>query len=377
MGQQKPLILDGGTFKDLPTGEQLEVNAGTAALPAVTVVGDPNTGIYSPGADQFAISTAGTQRVAFDSAGTVSFPATAKINLAAGAEVTSNLVFDSDFAGNLVIGATATIALRSATAIAVTVSFSAGPGSITITINNSTTFTATYGGTPSTPTVAQLITALQTGQFTSVTLTSGSPASNLPGSGTYNVTLTAGYPYNIQNVADPSSAQQVATKNYVDTKTIGAANGGSGLSSPTANRVLLSNGASAFQTIAGTANRQALTWTGSTWAASTEGGASAAATIGSTNNDYNPGTGSFFRITASTNPTNITGIAGGADGRLIYIVNVSAANALVLQNENVGSAVANRIITGSGADVSLAANGVATLLYDASSSRWRIVAVRP
>jgi hypothetical protein len=36
--------------------------AGTAALPSISFSGDPNTGIYSPGADQVAISTAGSGR---------------------------------------------------------------------------------------------------------------------------------------------------------------------------------------------------------------------------------------------------------------------------------------------------------------------------
>lgn len=45
--------------------------AGTAALPSISFTGDPNTGIYSPGADQVAISTNGTQRVTVDSSGLV------------------------------------------------------------------------------------------------------------------------------------------------------------------------------------------------------------------------------------------------------------------------------------------------------------------
>ena len=49
----------------------LAVTAGTAALPAITPSGDPNTGIYSPGADQVAISTNGTGRVFVDSSGRV------------------------------------------------------------------------------------------------------------------------------------------------------------------------------------------------------------------------------------------------------------------------------------------------------------------
>jgi hypothetical protein len=41
----------------------LAVTAGTAALPGIAVSGDPNTGITSPGADQLAISTGGTERM--------------------------------------------------------------------------------------------------------------------------------------------------------------------------------------------------------------------------------------------------------------------------------------------------------------------------
>jgi hypothetical protein len=43
--------------------------AGTAALPGLTPEGDSNTGIYSPGADQVAISTNGSERLRVDSAG--------------------------------------------------------------------------------------------------------------------------------------------------------------------------------------------------------------------------------------------------------------------------------------------------------------------
>jgi hypothetical protein len=49
----------------------LAVTAGTAALPAITPSGDPNTGIFSPGADQVAISTNGTGRLTIDASGNV------------------------------------------------------------------------------------------------------------------------------------------------------------------------------------------------------------------------------------------------------------------------------------------------------------------
>jgi hypothetical protein len=49
----------------------LAVTAGTAALPAITPSGDPNTGIFSPGADQLAISTNGVQRINIEADGDI------------------------------------------------------------------------------------------------------------------------------------------------------------------------------------------------------------------------------------------------------------------------------------------------------------------
>ena len=47
------------------------IAAGTAASPTVKFTGDTNTGIYSPGADQVAISTNGTGRLFVDASGNV------------------------------------------------------------------------------------------------------------------------------------------------------------------------------------------------------------------------------------------------------------------------------------------------------------------
>jgi hypothetical protein len=41
----------------------VKVAAGTAAAPSLAISGDPNTGLYSPGADQVALATAGTGRL--------------------------------------------------------------------------------------------------------------------------------------------------------------------------------------------------------------------------------------------------------------------------------------------------------------------------
>jgi hypothetical protein len=44
---------------------------GAAATPSLTFTGDPNTGLYSPGADQLALSTGGTGRLFVDASGNV------------------------------------------------------------------------------------------------------------------------------------------------------------------------------------------------------------------------------------------------------------------------------------------------------------------
>ena len=55
------LSLAGGTL----TGALLVDDSGTAALPAIAFDGDTNTGIFSPGADQLAVTTGGVERVEF------------------------------------------------------------------------------------------------------------------------------------------------------------------------------------------------------------------------------------------------------------------------------------------------------------------------
>jgi hypothetical protein len=56
---------------------------GTAAAPGITFTGDTNTGLYSPGADQVAISTNGTGRLFVDSAGTIGIGAQGEASLSA------------------------------------------------------------------------------------------------------------------------------------------------------------------------------------------------------------------------------------------------------------------------------------------------------
>jgi hypothetical protein len=65
------VVHDGTTVGGHPLQKQYPP-LGSAAAPTYTFTGDTNTGIYSPGADQVAVSTGGTQRLLIDSSGNIS-----------------------------------------------------------------------------------------------------------------------------------------------------------------------------------------------------------------------------------------------------------------------------------------------------------------
>ena len=71
----------------------LAVTAGTAALPGIAVSGDLNTGIYTPGADQLAISTGGTSRLAVS---TTAVSSTLAVDHPLGAVGTPSITFTGD-----------------------------------------------------------------------------------------------------------------------------------------------------------------------------------------------------------------------------------------------------------------------------------------
>lgn len=65
----------------------------------------------------------------------------------------------------------------------------------------------------------------------------------------------------------------------------------------------------------------------------------------------------------------LRGLAGGRDGRRLWLF---CPNATTIANEAAGDATAaNRITTGSGADATV--TGLALLVYDATTSRWRLL----
>jgi len=81
----------------------------------------------------------------------------------------------------------------------------------------------------------------------------------------------------------------------------------------------------------------------------------------------------FIRVTGPTAGFTIRGITNVADGRYILLANRSG-QIMTLANQNANSTAANRIITGSGADLAFAADSVVVLVYDNTTQRWLVIA---
>lgn len=79
---------------------------------------------------------------------------------------------------------------------------------------------------------------------------------------------------------------------------------------------------------------------------------------------------SSFRLTGAA-PV-LRGISGGSAGRIIVIVNASGTT-ISVKNEDATPSAANKIITGTAADLTLADTASVVLQYDGTSSRWRVV----
>jgi hypothetical protein len=90
--------------------------------------------------------------------------------------------------------------------------------------------------------------------------------------------------------------------------------------------------------------------------------------------DYNPtgyATASVLRLSSDASRT-VTGLVGGVDGRVVVVQNVGS-NDIVLADADIGSTEGNRFALDG--DLTLGADTGAILLYDATASRWRLLAV--
>ena len=89
-------------FTNLNTAklETAAIPLGTAAAPSISFLSDANTGIYSPGADQVAVATNGTQRLSIDASGNIGLGTTPVANTLIGGARGSALPALIELAGN-------------------------------------------------------------------------------------------------------------------------------------------------------------------------------------------------------------------------------------------------------------------------------------
>lgn len=103
----------------------------------------------------------------------------------------------------------------------------------------------------------------------------------------------------------------------------------------------------------------------------------AAFTLGAgNNNNFDPQFITTILAAANAAGSTITGIAGNQSGRQLRIVLVSGGP-LTIAHQNVASAVANRIISPTGANLTLQIDDPLDLEYDATAQRWRVVSLVP
>lgn len=87
--------------------------------------------------------------------------------------------------------------------------------------------------------------------------------------------------------------------------------------------------------------------------------------------DYALGVISVLRWNGASALT-LDSIANGTDGRVLFIMNVTAAQTLTLDHDTGGTA-ANRIVCPGAEDFILAAGNAALLMYDSTATRWKVI----
>jgi hypothetical protein len=90
-------------------------------------------------------------------------------------------------------------------------------------------------------------------------------------------------------------------------------------------------------------------------------------------NDYNPtgvAAASVLQLSSDASRT-VSGLAGGAEGRVVSLIN-TGSQPIVLADESTSSSAVNRFTLG--ANLTVAAKQAAMLRYDGTAARWRLIA---
>jgi hypothetical protein len=335
---------------DLALGNVMLRSTGALAAPDFSFNSDSNTGMFSDTADTVEFTAGGVQALELGTtASAVNYlritPGTAAVvptianvgtttnGVGLGINITARNASTSGVGGGIAL--TAGSGVSAGAGGAVTVSGGSGPA-------------AANGG--------------------AVTITSGSSGSGT--SGAFNIS-TGGSGFNTGNL-NISTGFATAMAGSVNITagngtTAGHVNITAGGSATTTGNVTITGGFSGGDVIIAGGSSGGLVDVASGMSFSND---FTPASLGADVNNYNPGIQSVvYRLTAS-GAFNITGLAGGADGRLLVLINVGASN-ITLVDESALSTAANRFALV--ADEVLVPDEAVQLLYDATSQRWRLV----
>jgi hypothetical protein len=94
------------------------------------------------------------------------------------------------------------------------------------------------------------------------------------------------------------------------------------------------------------------------------------ATLSASANDYAPGNGDIYRLSASA-AVNLTGWTAWTDGTLKMLVNVGSFN-ITLKHQSTSSSASNRFITPTAGDYVLSSGSSMVAYWDATDSRVRV-----
>ncbi|MDP4229252.1 MAG: hypothetical protein Q8916_02475 [Bacteroidota bacterium] len=89
------------------------------------------------------------------------------------------------------------------------------------------------------------------------------------------------------------------------------------------------------------------------------------------NNDVDPSSSSYLRISGPTAAYSITGFAGGSDGKRLTIFNATG-QVLTLSYDNSSATSGNRLFIPTRSDLTVYDSGTVSLVYDAVNAHWSV-----
>ena len=296
-------------------------SAGTAAIPAYSFIGSTSTGIYSPAANQVALSTNGVSRLAIGSTGGITLS-----SLGIGIVQASPSGFLSSSAGangQLLIGAGTSAApvWANITSTGGTVTITNGAGTINLETSGATANSFVTGSGTATPSLGVL--DVPNGSNIATTGSGNTLTINLVSSPSVSGSLTAG------TGITSTTGNIVATAGQVNAGTTMTA--GTGITATTGNIT-----ASSGNIVASSGELQATAATNSTGLSVTGNGTANAATItagsgtgGGLLITGGSGAGIPLQVTAAAGTGNAATLTGNASAPTLSITSNAAQNSIV------------------------------------------------